>query len=144
MNVNVFFKDDLGKIRVSDTLVQAYRLFPVDSVGYLVDRLERVEKILLFLLIAENYSDYNVACIQNFKPYDDILGQVLEWLENESGTFNDRDILFLREITGSKTINLDIFVDSRGLKLPKALNDKEIKILRRDSRIEKILEKDPQ
>ncbi|NBP55352.1 hypothetical protein EBU71_02225, partial [bacterium] len=111
---------------------------------YLVDRLERVEKILLFLLIAENYSDYNEACIQNFKPYDDILGQVLEWLENESGTFNDRDILFLRELTGSKTINLDLFVDSRGLKLPKALNDKEIKILRRDSRIEKILEKDPQ
>jgi hypothetical protein len=144
MNVNVFFKDDSGKIRVSDTLVQAYRLFPVDSVGYLVDRLERVEKILLFLLIAENYSDYNEACIQNFKPYDDILGQVLEWLENESGTFNDRDILFLHEITGSKTINLNLFVDSRGMKLPKALDDKEIKILRRDSRIEKILEKDPQ
>lgn len=128
-----------GKLIISDELVECYKLFQVVDISKNISILSRKEQIILFLLILENYSEWNTTSLNNFKNGVDVL-QLIYKLQKEEFIDYDADIEFLTNKTGNKFIDTADLMDKRGHRIPDPLTKEEIFILKRAYKIDTILE----
>lgn len=128
-----------GTLIISDDLVECYKLFQVADISKNISNLSRKEQIILFLLILENYSEWNTTSLNNFRTGVDVL-QLIYKIQIEEFTDYDADIEFLANKTGNKFIDTASVIDRRGHPIPEPLTKEEIFILKRAYKIDTILE----
>lgn len=128
-----------GTLIISDDLVECYKLFQVADISKNISNLSRKEQIVLFLLILENYSEWNTTSLNNFRTGVDVL-QLIYKLQKEEFTDYDADIEFLANKTGNRFIDTASVMDKRGHRIPEPLTEEEIFILKRSYKIDTILE----
>ena len=126
------------KIKVSTEFIEAYQLFNVNSQVDKIDQLSRRERLLLFTLAIDSYSEDNAVAIENFRPYKEDLDLIYA-LQNDD-TVTDADLLYLSDATGEKYIDTSNIIDQDGNKLPSPTTEEEARIKRRDLGISQIFD----
>jgi hypothetical protein len=126
------------KIKVSTEFIEAYQLFNVNSQVDKIDQLSRRERLLLFTLAIDSYSEDSAVAIENFRPYKEDLDLIYA-LQNDD-TVTDADLLYLSDATGEKYIDTSNIIDQDGNKLPSATTEEEARIKRRDLGISQIFD----
>ena len=126
------------KIKVSTEFIEAYQLFNVNSQVDKIDQLSRKERLLLFTLAIDSYSEDSAVAIENFRPYKEDLDLIYA-LQNDD-TVTDADLLYLSDATGEKYIDTSNIIDQDGNKLPSATTEEEARIKRRDLGISQIFD----
>ena len=126
------------KIKVSTEFIEAYQLFNVNSQVDKIDQLSRRERLLLFTLAIDSYSEDNAVAIENFRPYKEDLDLIYA-LQNDD-TVTDADLLYLSDATGEKYIDTSNIIDQDGNKLPPPTTEEEARIKRRDLGISQIFD----
>jgi hypothetical protein len=126
------------KIKVSTEFIEAYQLFNVNSQVDKIDQLSRKERLLLFTLAIDSYSEDSAVAIENFRPYKEDLDLIYA-LQNDD-TVTDADLLYLSDATGEKYIDTSNIIDQDGNKLPSPTTEEEARIKRRDLGISQIFD----
>jgi hypothetical protein len=126
------------KIKVSTEFIEAYQLFNVNSQVDKIDQLSRKERLLLFTLAIDSYSEDSAVAIENFRPYKEDLDLIYA-LQNDD-TVTDADLLYLSDATGEKYIDTSNIIDQNGNKLPSPTTEEEARIKRRDLGISQIFD----
>lgn len=126
------------KIKVSTEFIEAYQLFNVNSQVDKIDQLSRKERLLLFTLAIDSYSEDSAVAIENFRPYKEDLDLIYA-LQNDD-IVTDADLLYLSDATGEKYIDTSNIIDQDGNKLPSPTTEEEAKIKRRDLGISQIFD----
>lgn len=126
------------KIKVSTEFIEAYQLFNVNSQVDKIDQLSRKERLLLFTLAIDSYSEDSAVAIENFRPYKEDLDLIYA-LQNDD-IVTDADLLYLSDATGEKYIDTSNIIDQDGNKLPSPTTEEEARIKRRDLGISQIFD----
>lgn len=126
------------KIKVSTEFIEAYQLFNVNSQVDKINQLSRKERLLLFTLAIDSYSEDSAVAIENFRPYKEDLDLIYA-LQNDD-TVTDADLLYLSDATGEKYIDTSNIIDQDGNKLPSPTTEEEARIKRRDLGISQIFD----
>ena len=126
------------KIKVSTEFIEAYQLFNVNSQVDKIDQLSRKERLLLFTLAIDSYSEDSAVAIENFRPYKEDLDLIYA-LQNDD-TVTDADLLYLSDATGEKYIDTSNIIDQDGNRLPSPTTEEEARIKRRDLGISQIFD----
>lgn len=126
------------KIKVSTEFIEAYQLFNVNSQVDKIDQLSRKERLLLFTLAIDSYSEDSAVAIENFRPYKEDLDLIYA-LQNDD-IVTDADLLYLSDATGEKYIDTSNIIDQNGNKLPSPTTEEEARIKRRDLGISQIFD----
>lgn len=126
------------KIKVSTEFIEAYQLFNVNTQVDKIDQLSRKERLLLFTLSIDSYSEDSAVVIENFRPYKEDLDLIYA-LQNDD-TVTDADLLYLSDATGEKYIDTSNIIDQDGNKLPSPTTEEEARIKRRDLGISQIFD----
>lgn len=126
------------KIKVSTEFIEAYQLFNVNSQVDKIDQLSRKERLLLFTLAIDSYSEDSTVAIENFRPYKEDLDLIYA-LQNDD-IVTDADLLYLSDATGEKYIDTRNIIDQDGNKLPSPTTEEEARIKRRDLGISQIFD----
>lgn len=123
-------------LTVSDEFLEIYKFFNVNNQVDKIEKLSRKERILLFLLAIDCFSEDNTALLENCKPFKSEIELIYDLQQDKE--VDDPDIQELAKLTNEKYIDTTVLRDKNGDKLPNPLTESEAIQLRREVAINKL------
>jgi len=127
-------------IKASNELLEVWKYLPLIDLETEISNLDKVEKILLYLLTSDRYSMPNENVVKNIEYIKDIEKIIISFNLEETMSEEDTEIFDELKIkTGSNFIDSDKIVDNDGNRLKDPPKENEIPKLIREIKIKKIL-----
>jgi len=127
-------------IKASNELLEVWKYLPLIDLETEISNLDKVEKILLYLLTSDRYSMPNENVVKNIEYIKDIEKIIISFNLEETMSEEDTEIFDELKIkTGSNFIDSDKIVDKDGNRLKDPPKGNEIPKLIREIKIKKIL-----